>query len=233
MIIAAIATATLILWIMVYFTVLEIRYVLFLWAIIYIAFAEGISYSLEHMDVTNKNISQGVFIILLLFILARNIFIAVDAYAPIDKNGVPQCGDFIFCNFLKPVNEMAKPGERVLTLNAYRYYLRPELFACSSKNMEYAEIKKASLVSNEAFWLEVNRQGYTFITYEHNYAVRHLYMNFFPDPKNTPPWVKLEKLEDDLDGSFISYKIEYIDPPYKTEKNCLKVNDVWLVQNIR
>ena len=231
--VSTIAVATLTLWITVYFTILEIRYVLFLWAIIYIAFAERISYSLEQMDATNKKINHGIFIILLLFIFARNIFIAVDAYAPMDKNGIPQCGDFIFCNFLKPINEMAKPGERILTLNAYRYYLRPELFVCSSKNTEYTEIIKASLVSNEAFWLEVHRQGYTFIAYERNYAIRHLHMSFFPDPKNTPPWIQLKKLEDDMDGFFVSYKIEYISPPYKMEKSCLKINDIWLVQDTR
>lgn len=128
---------------------------------------------------------------------------------------------------------MAKPGERILTLNAYRYYLRPELFVCSSKNTEYTEIIKASLVSNEAFWLEVHRQGYTFIAYERNYAIRHLHMSFFPDPKNTPPWIQLKKLEDDMDGFFVSYKIEYISPPYKMEKSCLKINDIWLVQDTR
>lgn len=227
-----IAIFTLAAWIISYFTVLEIRYVLFLWIIIYIAFAERISLNLEQTGTVNKTISQCILITLLLFIFIRNIFIAVDAYAPINKSGIPQCGDFIFCNFLKPINEAAKPGERVLTLNAYRYYLRPELFACSSKNTDYVKIRGASLVSNEAFWIEVHRQGYTYIAYERNYAVRHLYMNFSPNPENTPSWVQLNQLEDDMDGSFVSYKIKYINPPYKAEKQCSQNSGVWLVENI-
>lgn len=230
--VVSIAVATLTLWITAYFTVLEIRYVFFLWAIIYIAFAERISTGLRNMDSTSKNIAQGIIISLLLFIFTRNLFITIDAYAPINKNGIPQCGDFIFCDFLVPVNEMAKPGERVLALNAYRYYLRPELFACSSKNTEYVEIKEAAMVSNEAFWLEVHRQGYTFITYERNYAVRHLYMDFLPTPQNLPSWVHLKKLEGDANGSFVSYKINYINPPREAEKECVRVNNIWLVQDI-
>lgn len=227
-----IAAATLTLWIVVYFTVLEIRYVLFLWIIIYIAFSERISLNIEQTGTVNKTISNCILITLLLFIVVRNIFIAVDAYAPINKSGIPQCGDFIFCNFLKPINEAAKPGERILALNAYRYYLRPELFACSSKNTDYVKIRDASLISNEAFWTEVHHQGYTYIAYERNYAVRHLYMNFSPNPENTPSWVQLNQLEDDMNGSFVSYKIEYINPPYKAEKQCSQNSGVWLVENI-
>ncbi|MEK6751249.1 MAG: glycosyltransferase family 39 protein [Chloroflexota bacterium] len=230
--ITIIATFVLVAWIMAYFTVLEIRYVLFLWAIIYLAVAEAISGNLEHMNPVNKIVFQGIFIILLLFVFGRNMFIAVDAYAPIDKNNIPHCGDFIFCNFLDPVNEIAKPGERVLALNAFRYYLRPELFACSSKNIEYIEIRDASLASNEAFWLEIHRQGYTYITYERNYAVRHLYMNVSPDPENTPAWLKLERLIGEENDSFVSYRIHYINPPYSMEKICLQSDGGWLVQEI-
>jgi hypothetical protein len=230
--ISIIASLVLGVWIMTFFTVLEIRYVLFLWVIIYLAVAETIGSSLEYMHPVYKKTSQSIFIILLLFMLVRNVFVAVDAYAPVDKNNTPQCGDFIFCNFLAPVNEMANPGERVLALNAYRYYLRAELFACSSKNTEYAEIRDASLFSNDAFWLEAHRQGYTYIIYERNYAVRHLYMDFFPDLENTPAWLRLERLKGEEDDSNVSYKIHYINPPHQMEKICLQNDGVWLVQEV-
>jgi hypothetical protein len=40
------------------------------------------------------------------------------------------------------VSHAASPGVRVLVLHAYRYYLRSDLFACSSEVDEYPPLEK-------------------------------------------------------------------------------------------
>jgi hypothetical protein len=219
-------------WIMLQFTIFEIRYVLFLWVIIYLAAAEIISTGLEGLPQVSRNIFLGTIVLLLAYIVARNIFIAVDAYAPIDKNGTPQCSDSPFCNYLFPINQNALHGERVLGLSAFRYYLRPELFACSSKANEYHKIRDALEDSYDDFWLEVQRQGYTYIAYEENYSTRHLKIDLLPAIANKPNWVNLEKLSETFDGYFSAYKIEFNNDLNHIKKNCVNNNGIWLVQEI-
>jgi len=225
-----IAGTVLIFWVLVYFTVLEIRYVLFLWVLIYLAAAQLISIGIEVLTPSARQIAESIIIFLLLFIVSRNLFIAVEAYTPIDENNTPQCGGFIFCDYLTPVNRLAQPGERVLTLNAYRYYLRPDLFACSTQNQEYDEIRRAALISAESFWEEVYEQGYTFITYERNYTERHLYMDFLPGPENAPEWVQLETLREAGEGFFVSYQIHFSKRPQAAVKTCSQDHAIWSVQ---
>lgn len=220
------------LWIMIYFTIFEIRYVFFLWIMIYLAAAEFIHISLENMDLPSQKIYSGAIVLLLIYIFVRNIFVAVDAYAPIDKNGAPQCNDSPFCAYLSPINENAKQGERVLGLSAFRYYFRPDLFACSSNAADYLLIQNALEKSDESFWAEVHKQGYTYIAYEENYATRHLNIDFLPVLKSAPKWIKLEKLSETFNGYFSTYKIEYINPPNLINKKCINNNGIWLIQDI-
>lgn len=219
-------------WIMVYFTIFEIRYVFFLWIIIYLASAEMISASLEILEPFNQKVFSGIIVLLLLYMCGRNVFIAVDAYAPIDENGAPQCNDSPFCSYLSPLNQNAAQGDRVLGLSAFRYYYRPDLFACSSKADEYLKIQNALGKSNEDFWIEVYNQGYMYIAYEENYSMRHLNIDFLPTLNATPNWIKLEKLSETFDGYFSTYKIEYINAPSQINKKCANDNGIWLVQDI-
>ncbi len=218
-------------WIMAYFTIFEIRYVFFLWIIIYLASAEMIVSSLENLEPISQKIFSGIIVLLLIYMFARNIFIAVDAFAPIE-NRAPQCNDSPFCSYLLPINQNADSGERVLGLSAFRYYFRPDLFACSSKSDEYLTIRDALEKSNEDFWMEVYKQGYTYIAYEENYSTRHVGIDFLPTLNAVPDWVKLEKLSETFDGYFSTYKIEYINPPMQNEKKCVYSDGIWLVQQI-
>jgi hypothetical protein len=219
-------------WIMVYFTIFEIRYVFFLWIIICLAAAEMISASLETLEPFNQKVFSGIIVLLLLYMCGRNVFIAVDAYAPIDENGAPQCNDSPFCSYLSPLNQNAAQGDRVLGLSAFRYYFRPDLFACSSKADEYLIIRNALKNSKEDFWVEVHNQGYRYIAYEENYSMRHQNIDFLPTISAAPSWVKLEKLSETFDGYFSTYKIEYINAPNQINKKCVIDNGIWLVQDI-
>jgi hypothetical protein len=224
---------TLALWIFLFFTVTEIRYVIFLWAILFIPFAEAIANTLEHQDSVFQNILSGLIIILLLFNVWRTMYIGLDTYSPIDKNGNPQCYDSRFCQFLRPVNEVASPGDRILTLNAFRYYLRSDLFACSTKHQEYEILQELSHENNTAFWSEVYRQGYKYVLYENDYTTRHLQLGMIPDPRNVPDWINLKPLYGKPGDLQIAYEIQVKKPVIEVEFKCLKnASGIWEVKPI-
>lgn len=217
-----VAVITLLLWIFLFFTVLEIRYVFFLWVILFVPLAEIAATVLES---THRLLRNSVFVALtglLLFIAVRIIYIALDSYSPIDKAGNPQCYDSQFCEFLRPINAVASPGDRVLTLNAFRYYLRSDLFACSPTHEEYRVLQELSYKDLESFWSEVYRQGYKFIAYENDYTTRHLQFRMIPSPDNTPDWMQLEPIYGKPGDSQIAYRIQVVNPPLTVEINCEK-----------
>jgi len=214
-------------WVAFSFTVFEIRYVFFLWIVLYIAFAETLQARLETLKPAAKKIYAGILFAMLAYILARNLFVAVDSYAPFDVNGNPQCNDSAFCNYLSPINQKAAIGDRTLSLSAFRYYLRPDLFACSSQAEEYEELKDAAAESDAAFWLAVQRQGYAYIAYEENYSMRHLGIDARPLLDNPPSWVKLEQLRETYNGYFSAYAVEFTNPPQGTQKICIQEDGIW------
>jgi hypothetical protein len=210
------ALVTLLLWIFLFFTVYEIRYVLFLWAILFMPLAEIIAAALENQDRLLQSAVGTLIVVLLAFTVLRTLYISLDTYSPIDKNGNPQC----FCDSLSPINESASPGDRVLTLSAYRYYLRSDLFACSTKHDEYRNLRNAANINPEAFWLEVYRQGYKYISFEVEYTTKHLRMGIIPSPENAPGWLELQPLYTSPEGTHIAYRIEVRNPPTDAVMAC-------------
>ncbi|MBE0670554.1 MAG: hypothetical protein IH588_08205 [Anaerolineales bacterium] len=230
LILAAIFTLTL--WIFSFFTIIEIRYVFFLWIIIYIPMAEIIAMALRDENQLMKNTTGGLLVITLSFMILRSVNISFSAYSYIDASGTPQCSNTPFCEYLKPINNLAHQGDRILTLGAYRYYLRPDLFACSTNHNEYALLQELSHSDMDAFWHEVYRQGYKFIAYEKDYTVRHLQFGSIPGPENTPPWMHLEPLYDQAADELISYEIQVKNPPIETEILCEQnLNGIWGLKN--
>ncbi|MBI1795139.1 MAG: hypothetical protein HYR70_13260 [Chloroflexi bacterium] len=227
------ALATLILWIGLYFAVEEIRYVLFLWIVIFMPVASLTDISLHATGGIFPKLIKSILSILLIFVSVRAIFISLATYSPIDKNGNPQCYDIPFCDFLRPVNEIAPLGSRVLALNAYRYYLRSDLFVCSSRAGEYEVLRDVSKKSAEAFWLEVYRQGYQYVTYEKNYAVRHLFIDFVPAPSNVPAWMELEPIFGVPGDVVVAYRVVVTNPPVQSRKMCQKDSaGIWEVTTV-
>lgn len=227
-------TITLILWIVLFFTVLEIRYIFFLWIILFMFGAQIIESALENNQVLFRALFGLTIVVTLFFMAFRTIYISIDTYSPMDGQGVPHCYDSFYCTFLEPVNKIAQPGDRVLALNAYRYYLRPDLFACSSKREEYLILEKLSNQKSDDFWAEVYRQGYKFVTYEENYSKAHLRFGLIPDPQNTPAWLELKPLFTirQSNGKLqASYQIIATRPPVTVQKACVQIEKgIWEVQ---
>ncbi len=225
--------ATLVLWILIFFTVFEIRYVLFLWIILYIPLACVIEAAIESANPLLRYTTRLVMLFILVFTTIRVVYFAIDTYSPLDINGNPQCSNFSFCNYLKPINQSAQMGDRVLTLAAFRYYLRSDLFACSTQNDEYVSLQNLSHGDSIAFWAEVYREGYRYVAYESEYSVQHLRLGLIPNPYNTPPWLILTPIVGKPGDPEVAYKIQAINPPTKVEETCRKtVEGIWEVQTL-
>lgn len=231
---AGIGLITLLAWIFTFFTVVEIRYVFFLWILLFLPIAEIISRVLESVDRLFQGTSFTLIILLSGFIAFRAIFISLDSYSPVDHQGNAKCSDFLLCDYLTSINKAAQPGDRVLTLSAYRYYLRSDLFACSTKHKEYELLQESSTQSTNSFWEEVYRQGYSYLVYENDYASRHLMFGFMPGPENTPDWIQLERIDTSNSNLVAAYKIYYNRPPVARLNSC-QLNDqgIWAVQENR
>ena len=228
---AGIGLITLLAWIFTFFTVVEIRYVFFLWILLFLPIAEIISRVLESGDRLFQGTSFSLIILLSGFIAFRAIFISLDSYSPVDHQGNAKCSDFLLCDYLTSVNKAAQPGDRVLTLSAYRYYLRSDLFACSTKHKEYELLQESSTQSTDSFWEEVYRQGYSYLVYENDYASRHLMLGFVPGPENIPDWVQLERIDTSNSNLVAAYKIHYTKSPVVRLNSCQMNNQgIWVVQ---
>jgi len=223
---------TLFLWITFFFTIMEIRYIFFIWAILFIGTSNIIEKVLDSLAFAFTSILSILILVLLGYNVFRTIYISLDSYSPVDMQGNPQCSGHAFCDYLTPINEQASSGNRVLSLLAYRYYLRTDLFACATRLTEYDRIRDATKKGSEEFWLEVYRQGYSYVAYENNYSVRHLYIDFVPDPKTTPDWIELETLYGGIEDGVAAYHIITHNPPISNEKTCIQNSGVWEVETI-
>lgn len=228
------ATVAILMWVWFAFTVVEVRYVLFVWIILFIPIAEMTATFLETK--TSLNQITTLFIIsLLAFICVRIIFISIDTYAPLDKNGNPQCFDHPYCESISSINRIASPGDRVLMLTAYRYYLRTDLFACSTTHEEYNNLQKLLENDIDLFWREVYRKGYKFIATDRDYAIRHLRFRLTPSTLNTPTnWLELKYLFGNDTGQIAAYEIDFKSPPVQVEYHCVKnsVTGIWETKKI-
>jgi hypothetical protein len=217
------SATTLTLWILFFFTVEEVRYVFFLWFIIFIPLAMLLEIVVESKSRLLRTLVMVSLTGTLIFIGLRTTLIAFATYSPIAKDGSPQCGPSPFCDLLGSVNDKAAAGDRVLTLNAYRYYLRQDLFACSTKAQEYLLLRNAWENGSDSFWREVYRQGYRYITFEKNYTNRHLYMDFSPDTARRPGWLKLFPMYRSPNSQESTYRIDISgNEPFGGRESCEK-----------
>jgi hypothetical protein len=222
---------TLLLWITLLFAVLEIRYVLFLWVLLYIPLAELIDGAMERSGDQIRFVITSLLLVLLAYMGGRTILIALDTYSPVDERGQAHCYDAPLCAFLDPLNRTADRGDRVLVINAYRYYLRPDLFACSSGSEEFLTLGNLARQNSPAFWVEAYRQGFDYITYEANFAEIHTGFGTLPDPELAPDWLHVNTISAvPRIGEFV-YHLETTDPPFQPDRSCVQSEgSQWLIR---
>ncbi len=212
------ALVTLVLWIALFFTVVEIRYVFFLWVVLFLFSAQVIEAVLRVLPRGYRSILHASMAFLLLFIAARTLLISLATYSPIASNGQAHCYDIALCTFFAPLNDHADPGDRIFVLHAYRYYLRPDLFACSSQAQEYAPLQTLARENNGEFWAELYRQGFQYLTYEKNFAEFHNRFGLIPPVESAPPWLTVTLISKSQVGAI--YHLTARTPPFSPSKVC-------------
>jgi len=236
------ALGALIIWLLVFGSVqiMETRYVLFLWIVLFLPMAHLVDQASEHIT-ASKYATQLILLFILSFMAVREVVVAVETYSPIDKAGEPHCYNLTSCTFFEKINQIASPGDRILFLSGYRYYLRPDLFECSSNGDEYSILEKLASESPDEFWKEIYRQGYRFIIYDSFFTEYILRLHSLPNLQDIPAWSHLSVLYnhtfkdyDWRDTTEAVYQIDSADLPIRAEKVCVKDNNnVWAVQPIK
>lgn len=217
---ALIAILTLMAWITFSFTVLEIRYVLFLWVILFIAAAQLLESAIQHTEIVICPLLRLLLIIFLAIMCTRTLLIAVMTYFPPGDKGFSYCADTNLCNFVEALNQAASPGDRVLVLHGYRYYMRPDLFACSSRVEEYSTLERLARQNSPDFWVEVYRQGYKFITFDPLSAERRYRFGKLPGPDTVPESMAIKVLYSMPDANQYIYQLEASNPATRPEILC-------------
>jgi hypothetical protein len=222
------ALFTIFAWISLSFTVVEIRYVWFLLVLLYLPISQIIESTTLGAEKLFQLLIYMIVIILLAYMGVRSILIAGDTYSPIGANGDAHCAGMLYCDFIQPVNQSASHGDRVLVLNSYRYYLRSDLFACSSRVDEYAKLQNMAHQSNSDFWVEVYKLGYRFIIFEKHLAEQRFYFGALPDPNSAPGWIHIKLLFSEPLKNQRIYMIETTDAPIPPEINCRRdAQGIW------
>jgi len=221
----------LLIWITFFFTVVEIRYVLFIWIIILLGTALLLESIFQNISSLIRSSLNFCIVIALIFLGARTIAISIVGYSPILSTGQPVCRDLVFCSFLDPINDTASAGDRVLVLNAYRYYLRLDLFSCSTRTEEYANFQSLAKNDPQNFWVEVYKHGYKFIAFEKNFSTFHSRFGTLPDISQAPPWMQINMISSSLEDNVIAYQIDTINPPISQEVVCKQdAKGIWQVE---
>ena len=223
--------ATLLLWIWLFFTVVEIRYVLFLWTLLFLPTAQILEWTIQWAEKPIRIAALSLPIALIVFIGIRSFSIAFDTYSPIDSKGQPQCYDTYFCTFLYPINQTATLGDRVLVLSAYRYYLRSDLFACSSQAAEYPALETLARQNSPDFWVEAYRKGFRFVAYEKIFSEQYSLFGTIPNPKLSPSWLHVTTPFPNIQNSEIVYFINAVNPPFQPTTSCRQnLAGIWEVE---
>jgi hypothetical protein len=227
----------LILWITAFNSIFifEVRYVLFLWILLFLPIAQILDNAMEISLMQLAGV-QVILAALLLFMAARTFFISLATYSPIDQSGEPHCNVLPMCTFFNPVNQLANPGDRILVLSAFRYYLRSDLLACSSTRDDYITLEQAAIQSPDKFWEEVQRHGYRYIIFDSFFNEYVLRFHNLPNLSTSIPSNGItiyDRTFKDFDNRTITESVYQIksSPAITSEKTCVLIDGKWQVQS--
>lgn len=221
---------TLAAWILFFYTIVEIRYVLFIWVLLLLPLGQLMDHIFETQPKLFLSISKVMIGSLMSFIALRIAYISIAAYSPIDSNGQAHCSGIAFCDFFDPINEQAAPGDRVFALNAYRYYFRNDLFDCSTRAHEYIDLKNLATQNSAEFWVELYRRGYRYVAFEGNFSLNHSRFGAVADPGVAPSWLNIVTISSDQVN--VSYRLDAKSPPFQPEISCQKNdNGIWILNS--
>ena len=222
------AAITAVAWLVISFTVLEIRYVFFAWALVFLFAAQLIDIVVDRLRMRAAILLTPLVIFSLVYMGVRTVIIALGSYSPVDRTGQAHCYFFDLCTFMEPLNTAAAPGARVLVFNAYRYYLRPDLFTCSSRAQEYSTLVRLAKEKSPDFWVEVYREGFRYITYESNFSLFHVNFGELPPTEPVPDWLRVRLFSSNTEGPYgiqLIYVVEATQPAVRQQTYCEQGGD--------
>ncbi len=230
--VALAGVVTLVLWLVMFFTVVEIRYVLFLWALFFLVIGQIMDVGIRALQLRLRNLIGLLVMVSLLYTASRTVLIALASYSPVDSAGQSQCYNLDFCSFLSPLNQSAAPGERVFVLNAYRDYLRPDLFACASQAKDYDRPEQLAKQGSAGFWTELYREGFDYVTYETNFSTYHVHFGSLPPINEVPGWLHVTEFSSNPDGLEKVYRLQAVQPLLQRASHCqLDPQGIWRVRS--
>ncbi len=88
------AGSVLLIRILIIFTIVEVRYVMFLWVILFLFAAEIIASATKSQNIMIKGLAICSLFVLTGYIFSRSIYVSLSTYSPINSSGNPICFDF-------------------------------------------------------------------------------------------------------------------------------------------
>ncbi len=215
-------------WLLVLPFVQEARYVLALWAVIFV-WASAVVIDAVQVEPSRRldRLMPYALALLLLLLLVRGLYgIGVTADRPLG-GGPAVCTGIRNCGPIVAINRTASPGARVLVLGPYAAYLRPDLLACSSTVPEIDELRRANQDRPAEFWQSLNDLGFDYVIYNAPYS--RDFVQFFDPPIRENPLPIVDVLYDQMIHSGLRIRWPHSAPE---RRYCVEAQDgKWSVQD--
>ncbi len=191
--IALASIGTLILWVAFSFAVAEIRYVFFLWYLLFLPLAAILEELSRLKSSPLQPWAKMLPSLILLFMIGRVSIISLVTYSPVQPNGEARCSAIPYCEGMNFLNANAPLGARTLIYSPYRYYLREDLFNCASYAEDYSEIEQRGKRDDALFWEAAYRRGFRYVLID-AFTMYYETHGYLADSASTPPWLHVEEV---------------------------------------
>src|SRR5690606_36821403 len=133
------------------------------------------------------------------------------------------------CGAIVAASELIPEGERVLNLNPYGYYLREDLFACSSNWLDYLELLQTYQGQGPtAYWEHIWREGVRYVIIAPElHMVRRATSSLGVEPDTAPDWLNIDAIHEetiyssDHSTDWVSiYRLSAVNAPVESVNTC-------------
>ncbi|RME87799.1 MAG: hypothetical protein D6770_08470 [Anaerolineae bacterium] len=220
------AILTLALWLVFSFAIAEIRYVYFLWYLLFLPIATAIEEATHSGNPFVRAWVKTLPPLLLLFMIGRAGVVALVTYSPVQTDGQARCDHLPYCQAMNVLNETAPPGARVLIYSPYRYYLRNDLLQCASYRQDYLLVERKGRQSDASFWEEAYRRGFRYVLID-AFTMFYEARGYLVDDSHHPLWLDVQKVFEIPEQQLALYRLQGDGAPTSPEVRCEPVPGGW------
>jgi hypothetical protein len=88
-------------------------------------------------------------------------------------------------------------------------------------SQEYEPLRELAQKDGEAFWIELYRQGFRYLTYEVHFAETHAHFPEIPSPQEAPSWLKVTQWNVAIyEWNVAIYELKAVNPPFTPVRRC-------------